>query len=243
MAANPLPLDFPFRLGQRWRRKPPHAKAQRQRIPNDQLAGPAAFHVAERAGTIRNARVEHPTVVLANVVLGRAVQQHIQVRANVHVARLEGPRKRKHEGNVLLRREFFAHVLDLRRRPHGQSAGQRGVRVDVELEQVEKGIRDHGDGAIDFAFEAVVKFEGFLGLLAHGEGDPFDFVALGVFNVLARFSRGRMEGMLVGWCHRMRECESERGEHHSRAPIHALDMDRGAVVVGSERELAGGGAG
>lgn len=35
MPANPLPLDFPFRLGQRRRRKPPDAKAQRQRIPNN----------------------------------------------------------------------------------------------------------------------------------------------------------------------------------------------------------------
>lgn len=139
-----------------------------------------------------------------NVVLGGAVQQHIHVRANVHMARLEGPRERKHERDVLLRNGLFAHVLNLRRGPRGQSAGQRGVRVDVELEEVEKGVRDHGDGAVDFAFEAVVELEGFLSLVAHGERDPFDFVAVGVFNVLARFTRGRMEGMSVCWFPRVR---------------------------------------
>ena len=56
--------------------------------------------------------------------------------------------------------------------------------MDVEFEEVEEGVADEVDGAVDFALLPVVEFEGSSGLVANGEGDPLDFVFL-VFNVLA----------------------------------------------------------
>lgn len=62
--------------------------------------------------------------------------------------------------------------------------------MDVEFEQVEEGVGDKVEGAIDFGFVAVVEFERLAGLVADGEGNPFDFVFC-IFNVLAGFSANR----------------------------------------------------
>lgn len=58
--------------------------------------------------------------------------------------------------------------------------------MDVELEQVEEGVGDEVDGAVNLALGAVVEFEGLAGLVARREGDPLDLVVV-VFEVLARF--------------------------------------------------------
>ena len=44
--------------------------------------------MAQGAGAVRDARVEDAAVVGAGVVLGRAVQQDVEVRADVHMAEL-----------------------------------------------------------------------------------------------------------------------------------------------------------
>jgi hypothetical protein len=100
------------------------------------------------------------------------------------MAQLQCPRQGKHERYVLLGGQLLADNLDMGRRTGGQSAGKGGVAVDVELEQVEEGIADKVDGAVDLALGAVVELEGFAGLVADGEGDPVELVVC-LFNVFA----------------------------------------------------------
>lgn len=52
--------------------------------------------------------------------------------------------------------------------------------MDVELEQVEKGVRDHGYGAVLFFFDAVGEGKRGVGFVARREGDPLDLVGRGV---------------------------------------------------------------
>jgi hypothetical protein len=59
--------------------------------------------------------------------------------------------------------------------------------VDVEFEEVEERIVDHGYRAVYFAFCSVVEFKRAAGFVADGERFPFDFV-LFVFDMLASFS-------------------------------------------------------
>ena len=67
--------------------------------------------------------------------------------------------------------------------------------MDVEFEQVEEGVVDHGDRAVLFGLDAVVELEGRFGFFADGEGDPLDLVG-GGFDVLAGFSV--VSGALAG---------------------------------------------
>ena len=187
MAPQPLPLNLALRMRQMRRREPAHRKAQRQRLANHQLLGLRALHVAHGAGAVRDGRVEHARVVVVDVVLGHRVQQHIHVCADVHVAQLQRAGHGKHERHVFLLGRRLADDGDLGARTGGQAARERRVAVDVELEEVEEGVRDHGDGAVDFAFDAVVEFERVVGFLAGWEGDPFELV-VAVFNVFAGFS-------------------------------------------------------
>lgn len=187
MAAHALPLDLALGLGQRRGREPAHAEAQRQRVADDEAPRVAAGHVAQRARAVGGAAVEHAAVVGVDVVLGGAVQQHVHVRADVHVAALQRAGEREHERHELLRRRRLADDLDVRRRARGQAAGEGRVAVDVELEQVEEGVVDDGDGAVQLRLDAVVELEGLARLVAAREGDPLDLV-FGVLDVLARFS-------------------------------------------------------
>lgn len=188
MPPHALPLDPPLRLGQRRRGEPPHTKGQGQRVANDQPLGRRPLHMAERARAVGNAGIQDPAVVRVDVVLGRRVQQDVHVRADVQVAVLQRAGEREHERDVLGRGRGLAHRLDVGRGPRGQAAGERRVGVDVELEQVEEGVIDHGDGAVLLLLDAVVELEGLVGLLAGGEGDPFDLVVFRVLDVLARIA-------------------------------------------------------
>lgn len=58
--------------------------------------------------------------------------------------------------------------------------------MDVEFEEVEEGVVDEGDGAVDFALGAVAELEGLGGLGAGREGDPLELV-VGGFDVFAGF--------------------------------------------------------
>lgn len=190
VAAHARPLDLALGLGQGRGREPAHAERQGQRVADDQALGLAALHVAERAGAVGDARVQDARVVRVDVVLRRRVQQHVEVGADVQVALLQGARERKHQRDVLLLVGGLADGLDVRRGPRRQAAGQGRVAVDVELEQVEEGVVDHGDGAIDLALVAVAELERLGRLVAHGKGDPLDLV-VGILDVLARFSVSR----------------------------------------------------
>lgn len=63
--------------------------------------------------------------------------------------------------------------------------------MDVELEQVEEGVADHGDGAVLLALDAVVEFERGVGLVADWEGDPLDLVGFGILDMFTCFSVGK----------------------------------------------------
>lgn len=58
--------------------------------------------------------------------------------------------------------------------------------MDVEFEQVEEGIGDEVEGAVELVLVAVVEFEWLACLVADGEGHPFE-VMVGEFNVFACF--------------------------------------------------------
>ena len=68
--------------------------------------------------------------------------------------------------------------------------------MDVELEEMEEGIVNHGDCAVDFAFFSVVEFEGTTGFVACWKGFPFDFVFF-VFDMFASFSATTLTPDLV----------------------------------------------
>lgn len=148
-----------------------------------------AGHVAERAGAVRDGRVEDAAVVVVRVVLGHAVQQHVHVGADVHVAQLQGAGEGEDEGDVLLRGQLLADDLDVGGRAGGQAAGERRVVVDVELEQVEEGVGDEGDGAVELRLDAVLELQRLAGLVAGREGDPLQLV-VGQLDVFARVTAG-----------------------------------------------------
>lgn len=83
MSPHALPLHLPLRLGQRRRREPPDAEAQRQRVAYHQLPRVRPLHVAQRAGAVGYPAVQHAAVVRLDVVLRRAVQEDVHVRADV----------------------------------------------------------------------------------------------------------------------------------------------------------------
>ncbi|KAL7900605.1 hypothetical protein HDV63DRAFT_369164 [Trichoderma sp. SZMC 28014] len=184
MSAQALPLHAPLRLGQHRGREPAHGEAKRQGVADDELLGEGPRHVAQRAGAVGDSRVEHAAVVVVHVVLGHAVQQDVHVRANVHVAELQRAGQREDERDELLVGQFLANDLDMRCRAGGQAARERRVVVDVELEQVEEGVGDEGDRAVDLALNAVVELQRLAGLVAGREGDPLQLV-VGQLDVLA----------------------------------------------------------
>lgn len=186
VAPEAPPLDTSLGLGQRGRGEPPHGELERQRLAGYDARRLGALHVAQRAGAVGNGRVEDAAVVRPLVVLGHAVQQDVHVRADVHVAHLQRARQRKHQRHVLLRRRLLADDFHVRRRPGREAARHGRVAVDVELEQVEEGVRDEVERAVELALVAVVEFERLARLVAHGERDPLYLVVL--LNVLAGFS-------------------------------------------------------
>lgn len=132
-------------------------------------------------------------------MLRRAVQQNVEVRADVHMAGLQGACEREHERNVLLLLGLFTNIFQVRWRTGGKAAGERGVGVDVELEEMEEGIGHHADCAVYLGLDAVVKLEGLFRLVALGEGDPFDLVVVRVLDVFARFTAAKRT-MFVSKC-------------------------------------------
>lgn len=176
VSAQTLPLDPPLRLGQHRRREPSHGEAKRQRISNHELLGKGPSHVAQRTGAIRNGRVEDAAVVVMRVVFGHAVQQHVHVRADVHVTELQRAGQGEDERDVLLLGQLLANDLDVGGRTGGQAARERRVVVDVELEQVEEGVGDEGDGAVELALDAVLELQRLAGFIAGREGNPLQLV-------------------------------------------------------------------
>lgn len=158
------------------------------------------------------------------------------------MARLQGAGKSKHQRDVLLLNGLLADVFHGWRWASGQTAGKGRVGVDVELEQVEEGVGHHGHSTVDLGFDAVVELQGFVGLLADGKGDVFELVILGILNVLAGFPGwARKTSVRCGVATRearVRVASTGR-RRHSRAPVHTLDADGGAIVVAGQRDLSG----
>ncbi|KAJ8112903.1 hypothetical protein ONZ43_g5281 [Nemania bipapillata] len=114
----------------------------------------------------------------------------------MHVAKLKGSGQREDEGNELGLEGLLADDLDVRRGSRGEATGEGRVAVDVELEQVEEGVVDNGDGAVELRLNTVVELERFAGLVATREGDPLDLV-VSVLDVLARFSTAGVQDQRV----------------------------------------------
>lgn len=133
--------------------------------------------------------------MVMRVVLRHAVQQHIHVRADVHVAELQRAGQGEYQRDVLLLGQLLANDLDVGGRPGGQAARERRVVVDVEFEQVEEGVGDERDGAVEFALDAVLELQRLAGFVAGREGDPLQLV-VGQFDMLARITKEEEEELV-----------------------------------------------
>jgi len=203
VSAHAAPLDLALDARQGRRREPADAQLEGQRVVNDQpraaapaqrslaapvFAGRRAVDEVERARAVGGGAVDDAAVLLVDVVLGHAVQQHVEPGAHVHVAQLEGAGQREHERDVLLLPPLVP-LGRVRERPGGDPAGERRVGVQVELEQVVQGVVDGRDGAFNLALDAVAELERAARLVARREGNPLELVCgLVQFNVLACFS-------------------------------------------------------
>lgn len=134
MAAHALPLDPALGLGQRRGREPADAEAQGQGVADDESTRVAAGHVAQRARAVGGAAVEHAAIVGVDVVLRGAVQQDVEMGADVHVAELQGAGEGEDEGGKLGLEGLLADELDMGGGSGGQAAREGCVAVDVELE-------------------------------------------------------------------------------------------------------------
>lgn len=121
------------------------------------------------------------------MVFRRAVQQNIHVCADMDVAQLQRAGEGKNKRDVFARGGFLADDFDFCGWPRRNAAGQRRIGVDVEFEEMEEGVVNHGDCAVDFAFFTVVELEGSACFVAGRKGFPFNLV-LFVFEVFACFS-------------------------------------------------------
>jgi hypothetical protein len=130
------------------------------------------------------------------MVFRDAVQEDVHMRADMQMAQLQRAREGKNQRHKLL--SFFELELcccfGIQRVQGdgiwwagGQAAGQRSVVVDVKLEEVEEGVVDGVDGAVELGFYPVVELEGEAGFFAGGEGDVFE-VVVGVLDVFACFT-------------------------------------------------------
>lgn len=79
------------------------------------------------------------------------------MRADVHVTELQRAGQGEYQRDVLLLGQLLANDLDVGGRAGGQAARERRVVVDVELEQVEEGVGDERDGAVELALDAVLE--------------------------------------------------------------------------------------
>lgn len=125
------------------------------------------------------------------------MHEHIQTRTNMQMAQLQRPRQRDNHRRIHLaqrtlpiRMVFRALRIFFDKGAGGQgfggdATGQRRVVVDVELEQVEEGVVDEVQGAVDVLFHAEEEFEGAAGFVA-GEGGDVGELARGVGDVFAR---------------------------------------------------------
>jgi len=142
--------------------------------------------MCQGARAVGSRAIKHTAVVRVDMVFRCTVQQHIHVRADMHVAKLERASEGKDEGYVLLLRGSFTDDFDVGWGSRGETTRERGITVDVKLEQVEEGVADHGNGTVLFVFDAILELEGLACLVASREGDPLDLVRC-VLNVFARF--------------------------------------------------------
>lgn len=94
------------------------------------------------------------------------------------MAQLQRPRQSHNQRRINITQtplplsHIFRSVLKLifqdrgRERLGGDSTGQRRIVVDVEFEEVEEGVVDEVDCAVDFLFDAEVELERAAGLVA-----------------------------------------------------------------------------
>lgn len=154
--------------------------------------------MAERRGAVCGARIQHAAVVRVDVVLGRAVQQYVEVRADVQMRQLQRAGQRKDKWYVLHLERLLAHRLDVRPWPRGQATRQRRVRMNVELEQMEEWVRNHRDRAVELRLDAIVELEGLARFVTGWEGNPLELVVCKL-NVFASFSvKLRVSGVCLG---------------------------------------------
>lgn len=160
---------------QRRTRVPPHTETQRQRITNRDLRIP---RVARDA--IRRRRIDSPRTDAAI----RRVQQQIQTMPDMQMRQLQGARQPNDQRRVqaalaaqrALLRALIRHAVLLLQDTGRQGLGrdpacERGVVVDVELQEVEEGVGHEVDGAVDLLLDPEEELQRPPRFVARREGD------------------------------------------------------------------------
>lgn len=134
--------------GQVRRGIPPHAQLKRERIADHDACAPAG----EAGDAVCNGGED---VGIFGHEVGRGVQEDVEAGGNVEVGFLQGSGEGEDEGDVVVLTDgerCAAHgdgSGGRDQRVGGDSTGERGIVVDVEFQEMEKGVGDFGDGAID----------------------------------------------------------------------------------------------
>lgn len=133
--------------GQAGRGVPPHAQLQRQRITDHNACTPAgeAGHAVGDGGK--------DIGIFGRQVRG-SVQKDVEPGGDVEVGFLQGSGQGKYQGDIIvLAGGDGGSNRDRSRggnqRVGGNPTGERGIIMDVKFQEVEKGVGDFGDGAID----------------------------------------------------------------------------------------------
>lgn len=103
----------------------------------------------EGRDAVRGAGVDDAAVVGVEVVFWGAVEEEVEVRGDVQVGELEGAGQGEDQGDEFFGGRGRGAGVDVRWGPGGDAAGEGGVVVDVELEEVEEGVGYEGNRAVE----------------------------------------------------------------------------------------------
>lgn len=126
-----------------------------------------------------------------------AVQEDIEMGADMQMAKLQSAGQGKHERYILLLIRLLADHLNMGRRPSRKTTSKGRVAVDVEFQQMEKRVVYHRDSTVHLVFDAVTELERLAGLVAGWKRDPLDLV-LGILDMFAGLSED-VGSASVGW--------------------------------------------
>lgn len=168
MSTNACPTT-----GQLSVRVPPYTELQRKRVANDDSRRWLARNTVRSRGRDGSRRNR----------LRRRVHQDVHARSNMQVAQLQCAGQRDHHRRVDLAQTTLAVRVVLRsllklifqcarrKRLGRYAAGQWGIVVDIELEQVKERVVDEVNRAVDVLLDTKYELKGAAGFVASRKGN------------------------------------------------------------------------